>query len=894
MGILAPVLASRPPWDDYWYGGNGAPSAAGVMVSMDTALTVPAFYAGVAYVSEDIAKVPLNMFEDLGDKGHRPAREHYLQEKLHDEPNEYQTALEFREMMTAFAMLRGTAIAEIRSGGRPLIDDEYYPLHPDLVRLEHLRDGRRRYMYRDPRRGFEERPLLPDQTIALRGRLGKSLIDVLRDTIGLAQAQEAHAANLFARGAKPGGVVKRDWGRSWSDTERRNFRRALNAYAAGGANSGRPLLLEDGMTWQDVGMTNADAELVDSRRFSTIQFCQGIRIPPHKLFELERCMPAETLVYTEQGPKRIVDVVAGERVWGADRGRLALAKVIDAFPSGTREVLTIRTTNRTVRATANHRMMVRRKVLEPSAGGRGGHAIDGQMHRVRWETTYISAGELQVGDSLVTLKALPPAARRSAPNGRELTEGFMELTGLLLGDGNVLRDKSNHDRPGWITIARGDNAKYMPHYRAVAQAELVNAHGRPVHPVESNRQTQFRSTVAAAELTELGFAGTSKTKTVPRWVYGLAPDLQLAFLRGFLDADGTVDAKGRIVFYSTNRALLDGIRHLCMGLGVPVTNVRHDDQIGGPPFMVREVETRVFRFTCSDPGANRAIGSHDPRYLERLAMGRAFGRKDRAYPFHGGDVDIQGAGVARIVSIDVGEAEPVFDLQVEGTANFVADGVVVHNSTNNNIERQSIDYVVDSLLGWAERWEQTIRRDLIIIRERIRFFAEHNLDGLMRGDIAARTTAYASAINTGWMAPDEVRVKENMNPKGGAAGDLRQPLNQGPVGGATSGPGALAMGRLKLHAASASSRLVRREMSGVEKLLERTDPGGLAAALDGFYAEHADQVARQLHIGEHEALSYARDHRQAVLAEGADAMAEWLIDGVTTLTTLAMDLQEAA
>jgi HK97 family phage portal protein len=289
MGILAPVLAaSRSPWDDYWYENRGTMSAAGVPVTMDTALSVPAFYAGVAYISEDVAKIPLNMYEDLGDKGHRPAPDHYLQRKLHDQPNSHQTALEFREMMTAFAMLRKFAIAEKRrvAGGRPILDDELIPLHPDLVREEFLANGDRRYQYRDPRKNYEERPLLDDEVVVLRGRLGKSLLDVLRDAIGLAQAQERHAGNLFSRGAKPGGVILRD--RGWAPDDRRNFRRALNEYAVTGQYSGRPLLLEDGMKWQDVGMTSKDAELVDSRRFSVIEFCRGIRIPPHKLFELER------------------------------------------------------------------------------------------------------------------------------------------------------------------------------------------------------------------------------------------------------------------------------------------------------------------------------------------------------------------------------------------------------------------------------------------------------------------------------------------------------------------------------------------------------------------------------------------------------------------------------
>ena len=512
MGVLTPVLAaagSHPSaWDDRWYEGPSSMSSSGVRVSMDSALTVPAFFAGIAYVSEDIAKVPLNMFEDLGgDRGHQPAPAHYLQEKLHDQPNDYQTALEWREMMTAFAQLRGKGISEIRNNGRPLIDDQYIPLHPDLID-ERMAGGKRILIYRDPKLNGQERRLLPDEVIVLRNRLGKSLIEIMRDTIGLAQAQSKHQSDLMRRGAKPGGVVKRDWGRTWADLERRNFRRALNEYATGGAYSGRPLLLEDGMTWQDVGMSNKDAEAIDGQRFTIIEFCRGIRIPPHKLFELER-------------------------------------------------------------------------------------------------------------------------------------------------------------------------------------------------------------------------------------------------------------------------------------------------------------------------------------------------------------------------------------------------------STNNNIERQSVDYVVDSILGWAERWEAVIRRDLIILRDRLRFFAEHNLDGLMRGDFKGRMEGYHFAVTDGILTRDEVRRKENYNPKGGFADELSQPLNQGPVGSNAGGAAnqvasAAAMGRAKLLAAGISGRLVRREMSGVEKLLERTDAAGLAAALDEFYAEHADQVARQLHLPDHQALAYARDHRAAVLAGGAAAMSEWLVDGVQQLTNHATSLEEAA
>jgi hypothetical protein len=161
----------------------------------------------------------------------------------------------------------------------------------------------------------------------------------------------------------------------------------------------------------------------------------------------------------------------------------------------------------------------------------------------------------------------------------------------------------------------------------------------------------------------------------------------------------------------------------------------------------------------------------------------------------------------------------------------------------------------------------------------------------MRGDIATRFEAYALAIQWGWMTRNEVRAKENMNPIAGAD-KLERPLNMEPVGGASN---VVALrGRLKLHASSAAARVVRREISAVEKLLERTDARALEPALTSFYAEHAEEVARQLHIAEHEALAYATGHRDAVLAEGPIAMTDWLTAGAASLTDLAMDQKELA
>lgn len=91
-------------------------------------------------------------------------------------------------------------------------------------------------------------------------------------------------------------------------------------------------------------------------------------------------------------------------------------------------------------------------------------------------------------------------------------------------------------------------------------------------------------------------------------------------------------------------------------------------------------------------------------------------------------------------------------------------------STNNNIEHQSIEYVVDTLMPWLVRWEQECTRKLMNERERATLVAEHVVDGLLRGDATSRVNYYARMIQIGAMSPDEVRASENRNAIPGGLG----------------------------------------------------------------------------------------------------------------------------
>lgn len=85
-------------------------------------------------------------------------------------------------------------------------------------------------------------------------------------------------------------------------------------------------------------------------------------------------------------------------------------------------------------------------------------------------------------------------------------------------------------------------------------------------------------------------------------------------------------------------------------------------------------------------------------------------------------------------------------------------------ATFSNIESQNISFVVHTIRPWLVRLEQSFQRTLILPSEKKEYFIRFTVEGLLRGDFASRTQGYSTAIQNGWMSPNDVRELENMNP----------------------------------------------------------------------------------------------------------------------------------
>lgn len=98
-------------------------------------------------------------------------------------------------------------------------------------------------------------------------------------------------------------------------------------------------------------------------------------------------------------------------------------------------------------------------------------------------------------------------------------------------------------------------------------------------------------------------------------------------------------------------------------------------------------------------------------------------------------------------------------------------------STFNNIETQSIEFVVYSLIPWLKLWEEEIKRKLLTEEEKRSMYAKHNVEGLLRGDATSRAEFYAKMWELGVFSTNEIRDKEDMNPIGPEGDQRFAPMN---------------------------------------------------------------------------------------------------------------------
>ena len=98
-------------------------------------------------------------------------------------------------------------------------------------------------------------------------------------------------------------------------------------------------------------------------------------------------------------------------------------------------------------------------------------------------------------------------------------------------------------------------------------------------------------------------------------------------------------------------------------------------------------------------------------------------------------------------------------------------------SSFNNIESESLHFILISIMPWLIRYEDECNRQLLIEEDKDNYFFKFLLQGMLRGDQTARAAFYKAMFEMGVYSINDILELEDRNPIG-EMGDLRfVPMN---------------------------------------------------------------------------------------------------------------------
>lgn len=250
--------------------------------------TQPALRTVISFVARNIADLPIDVFERVGDNDRKKATGHPLAELLDDPyPGSKWTKYKLINWTMHERLIFDCAywLKSRAPDGRPAVlpipRRFIQPIGENLFAPDYYRlTGTRGH-----------RDLDPDQVVHFFGynpddpRQGVPPIETLRQLLAEEFAATRYREQMWRNGARVGGYISRpEKAPRWSQEARTRFTASWQAqYTGEGPGAGGTPVLEDGMTYTASGITPRDAQYAESRQLTREEVAIAYHIDPSML-----------------------------------------------------------------------------------------------------------------------------------------------------------------------------------------------------------------------------------------------------------------------------------------------------------------------------------------------------------------------------------------------------------------------------------------------------------------------------------------------------------------------------------------------------------------------------------------------------------------------------------
>lgn len=263
-------------------------------LTADAAMKISAVNACVEIISNAVGMLPVFIMDSASK---RRMKDHHLGRVLWERPNEAMSPFVFFRLMECQRLLRGNAYAWIyRSGyGEPV---ELIPLPPASCEpVIEPGTGKLWYLASEPKSGrmykLDPADILHFKAYSHDGVRGVSVLHRAQQTLRTAAAAQSYEQALYENGGRPSGILKTqtDLGSEivLDDGTRIQpkdiIRQEWEKVHAGAGNSFRVAVLDMGLEYQPIAMSNADAQFVENKAVTIADISRFFGVQLYKLGE---------------------------------------------------------------------------------------------------------------------------------------------------------------------------------------------------------------------------------------------------------------------------------------------------------------------------------------------------------------------------------------------------------------------------------------------------------------------------------------------------------------------------------------------------------------------------------------------------------------------------------
>lgn len=381
------------------------------------------------------------------------------------------------------------------------------------------------------------------------------------------------------------------------------------------------------------------------------------------IIHFANCLEENTQILTQnRGLQKIKNVVRGDVVTTFDEEtkRVQQHKAIGVIAQGQQPVYKLRLKTREIIATGNHPFLCIKKVP---------FGVDGRTHlTLQWKLL----SQMKVGDVVMTLKERPfegcsyrldlvlPTEKKMDTNSKDIilpyetNEDLLWLLGFYLGDGS-----------------KAPRSLFFHEYVNKSKQHLILEKIEKLFGVRGTYSTRGAIVVNSVKLVsifeQLGMTGDCYSKRIPQWVSTLPSSQIKSFIDGLVAADGHQstysEQKRQWSVVLCNEEIVRDLQSLCHLVGYSTGHVYKR--------IVRGFDKNSVAYSvCIYPDI-------DTRYCYSLCWG---GKSRFVDEIQVVEYLERGANFESVKSIEKMGLAQTYDLTIENTPNFVANGIIVHNS----------------------------------------------------------------------------------------------------------------------------------------------------------------------------------------------------------------------